>query len=157
VYSLNVTQLPQHLMNRLNTFQLKGLRKILNLKTTFVERSNTNNKVFQQANLIKNPQNTPNKNILTFETYIRNTQEALFKHLVRLPETDPVRQCTFEPNSAIPHIHTNRRVGRPRIRWEHDIASRIFTQNNLGTHYEFTQNPTNCYNIMEPLIRNRIL
>jgi len=157
VYSLNVTQLPQHLMNRLNTFQLKGLRKILNLKTTFVERSNTNNKVFQEANQIKNPNNVPNKNILTFETYIRNTQEALYKHIVRLPNSDPVRQCTLEPNSAIPHIHTNRRVGRPRIRWENDIASRIFTKNHLGTYQQFTQNTEECYNLMEPLIRNRTI
>lgn len=122
-----------------------------------MERSSTNIRVFEQANLIKKPRNLPNKNILTFETYIRNQQEALFKHIVRLPETDPLRQCTLEPNSAIPHIHTNRRVGRPRIRWEFDVARHIYTKHNLGTNYEFTHNPTNCLNTMEPLIRNRVI
>ena len=36
-------------MRRLDTFQLKGIRRILNLTTTFINRENTNEKIYQIA------------------------------------------------------------------------------------------------------------
>ena len=38
----------------LNTFQLKGLRKILQLHTTFINRSNTNEYMYKRANEVTN-------------------------------------------------------------------------------------------------------
>eukprot|EP00975_Prorocentrum_lima_P057474 12055194-Prorocentrum_lima.AAC.1 len=43
-------QLNKEHRDMLRTFQLKGLRKILRLKTTFIDHANTNKKVFAQAN-----------------------------------------------------------------------------------------------------------
>ena len=41
VYGLDCIKIPEDALNNLNAFQLKGLRKILNMNTTFVNRENT--------------------------------------------------------------------------------------------------------------------
>lgn len=61
VYGLESVMLTKALENRLDTLQLKGLRKILGIKTTFIDRGNTNNKVFEIANTFVNPRNKPEK------------------------------------------------------------------------------------------------
>ena len=50
LYGLESTQLNPAVTRRLETFQLKVLRKILRLDTTYVNRENTHNLVFQKAN-----------------------------------------------------------------------------------------------------------
>ena len=54
------------------------------------------------ANAIKNPDEKPGKNILTFQTYVENKQESLLKHLVRAensePETDLIKR---HPDSGV--------------------------------------------------------
>ena len=50
VYGLDCVHILKHVMSKLNTFQLKGLRKILGMKTTFVARRNANELVYQEAN-----------------------------------------------------------------------------------------------------------
>eukprot|EP00975_Prorocentrum_lima_P063427 12891496-Prorocentrum_lima.AAC.1 len=42
-------QLLKHHFNMLNVFQLKGLRSILRMKTTYVELGNTNLRVYARA------------------------------------------------------------------------------------------------------------
>ena len=71
VYGLESVMLPTQIMNKLNTFQSKGLRKILGMKTTFVERANTNKKVFEKANEIKNPKGIEGGNVKPFSRHIR--------------------------------------------------------------------------------------
>ena len=50
LYGLESAALNQTTLNKLDTFQLKGLRRILQLKTTVVHRANTNETVFEIAN-----------------------------------------------------------------------------------------------------------
>ena len=44
-------------MQRIDLFQLKGFRKILRMKTTFITRENTNNRVFEKANELMQTEN----------------------------------------------------------------------------------------------------
>ena len=67
VYGLEASHIPKFLMQKLNAFQLKGLRKILKLDTTYIDRSNTKTRVFSLANERKNPHHVPAKDIKTFE------------------------------------------------------------------------------------------
>ena len=48
--SLEALQPTQAAASKLDTFQLKGLRKILNMSTTYIDRANTNEEVFRRAN-----------------------------------------------------------------------------------------------------------
>jgi len=156
VYGLEVAHIPKFLMQKLNAFQLKGLRKILKLDTTFVDRSNTNTKVLTLANECKNPKHIPSKNIKTFEQYLYDKQKALIKHIVRLPEEDPLRQCTLEPRSMTPYIVSNRRVGRPRGNWAWSAFEHVFVDGNFGLREQFKHDPQGSLNKMEHAIRNRM-
>jgi len=49
IYGLESAELKQSGLQKLNTFQLKGLRQILRLVTTFIDRENSNTKVLQTA------------------------------------------------------------------------------------------------------------
>lgn len=91
VYGLESVMLTNSLRNKLNVLQLKGLRKILGIKTTYVERSNTNQKVFDTANAYRNPKHTPGKDIKPFSTYVSCQQHKLLAHTIRADEDDPVR------------------------------------------------------------------
>ena len=50
VYAFETATLNINAKKRIDAFQLKGLRQILKLKTTFVDRRNTNERVFELAN-----------------------------------------------------------------------------------------------------------
>jgi len=157
VYGLDTVELPPSLIEKLNVFQLKGLRKILKMDTTFINRANTNKKVFQKANDIKNPKKTPGKNIKTFRNYIEDKQEALLKHLVRADPKDPLRQATFEPESILPVIYTKRRVGRPRKQWTMETYRRLYFKNKRGTPQVWKMNPFNAIHSMTSDIKNRTI
>ena len=56
LYALKTVEIPANLVSKLEAFQLKGLRKILGMTTTFFNRANTNAEVFRRANLSVSPQ-----------------------------------------------------------------------------------------------------
>ena len=117
VYGLETIQIPKYLCNKLNTFQLKGLRKILGMRTTFIDRSNTNRRVLDVASRCVNPPKHPGKDVKIFSEYVSDKSQALLAHIIRSQPEDPMRQCTFEKDTNLPKIHINRRVGRPREQW----------------------------------------
>ena len=157
VYGLETIQLPQSVLSKLDAFQLKGIRKILNMKTTFITRANTNERVFERANVIANPKSKPNKNIRTFSHYVQGRQESLLKHIVRSSNEDPLRQCTLEYNRPIPFQVPKRRVGRPRLNWTNEGYKRIYLKNNLGIEQTWKADPHQAIWNMEAGIRNRSL
>ena len=80
VYGLESVMIPSFLMSKLNALQLNGLRKILNMKTTYIDRANTNQEVFRRANSYKNPLGQAGKNIRQFKEYINAQQCKLLGH-----------------------------------------------------------------------------
>ena len=57
IYGLETLELTEGVANMLNTTQLKGLRKILNMKTTFVDRANTYEVVYKKAQAVLRTKN----------------------------------------------------------------------------------------------------
>ena len=59
IYGLHTLVITDAMASKLNAFQLKGFRQIMKIKTTFVERSNTNEYVYGQVEqeLSKNKNN----------------------------------------------------------------------------------------------------
>ena len=157
VYGFDTVQIPPSLMSRLNTFQLKGLRKILQMKTTYITRANTNQKVFDKANAIFNPKHLPEKNIKPFGSYVIAKQESLFKHIVRSANEDPLRQATLSFNSPIPFTPITRCVGRPRANWSWETYKRLHVKHNYGDVDSWKVNPTTAVRSMELDIKNRVI
>ena len=157
VYGLEAVHLSQSVLNKFDVFQLKGLRKILGLTTTYINRTNTSKKVFEDANAIKNPNNVQGKNIKAFSTYVSQKQEALVKHTVRASADDPLRQCTFDPDVAVPIADDNRRTGRPRCKWAYSVLEKLHIQHGRGNKQHFKRNLYESCVELEYLICNRII
>ncbi len=49
MYGLESLQLPKSAHRRMDTFHLKGLRKLLRMETTYVNRANTNEEVYRRT------------------------------------------------------------------------------------------------------------
>ena len=81
LYGMESAQLNEPELKRLETFQLKALRKVLKMKTTYIDRNNTNIKVYQEANkkLAELPEFIKKKHkvkeITTFKQAYRKTEE----------------------------------------------------------------------------------
>ena len=155
VYGLDVVHLPKAVCNKLDSFQLKGLRKILRLDTTFINRANTNKRVFELANSIKNPEGRLNKDIRSFSSYVQSKQQAHVKHLVRAPNSDPIRQATLEPSTACPFIISNRRSGRPRGKCAEEVMRKLYLEHGYGDQAQFKENMAVACNAMREDIMSR--
>ena len=125
------------------------------MKTTYIDRANTNKKVFENANAALNTRRAGTKRIQTFSEYLHKKQETLLKHIVRLQNDDPLRQATLEPNSANPKQPVQRRVGRPRQQWVDNVYKRMWTSHCFGTADQYKQNPGTCIASMAPTIMRR--
>ena len=120
-YALETMQLTQAQLRSLDTFQLRGLRNILKLKTTYVDRENTNKRVIKAAEKILYPDNGKNrrtpKKLGKVSTQVKRAQQTLLAHTLREEDHKLTRKVTFHSGSAKAKIPSTKRVGRPRKHW----------------------------------------
>ena len=113
------------------------------MKTTYIDRSNTNRRVIDKAKEVKNPKHIEGKNILTFNEYVNKKQNELMAHTIRADDDDPLRGSTLIPGLPLP-ISCNfgkRRVGRPRASWAWDTLKDIYIKTGLGDKHSFKIDP----------------
>ena len=90
VYGLETLQFTEAQGRQLDTFQQRGLRKILGIAPTFIDRTNTNEDVLQIANKEKGADKDPTKaKIIPVTQMIENRKNALLGHVIRAGERDP--------------------------------------------------------------------
>ena len=110
LYRLESAQLTPAVQRRIEVFQLKGLRKILKLNTTYVERANTNAAVFRKANeAIRNetPEGKTAKLVKPFVTCYLNSRMNRLARIKKMPRDYPVRHIT------LPQHINNHTMGTP--------------------------------------------
>jgi hypothetical protein len=123
LYGLETVQATNAQLAKLDTFQLKGFRKILGITTTFVNRNNTNKKVFQKINkeVLKRGvrPDTAKYKIIPISEQVHLRKLKLLGHLIREKGRgySPMYDLTFQDTQLSPRISSNRRVGRPRGIW----------------------------------------
>ena len=111
----------------LNTFQLKGLRKILRLQTTYIQRHNTNTYVYKRANEELNaPTEGPDRRIKPLTEMLELRKLKLLGHVLSRNRQHPQHQVTFATQSALPRESSNHRVGRPRANWTLNTMSQAW-------------------------------
>ena len=136
LYGLESLEPTENIGRMLDVFQLKGLRKILNLHTTFVNRTNTNEFVYQQANdALEAPSVGPLRKIKPLTKILEDKRLKLLGHVLRRPRSHPQHQVTFDSFLARPKVPTLRRVGRPRKFW---------TTENMRKAWEIIQQADNA-------------
>jgi len=138
VYGFETATMNDNAKKRIDAFQLKGLRQILKLKTTFIDRRNTNERVFELANKAINEgtkHNNKKRKIKSFSKYLEEKTTGLFGHVLRAPDTDPIRDICFLQNSATPNISGDKRRGRPKLNWVitqmHQVWGKVKTEFRL--------------------------
>ena len=121
LYGLETAQLTQATIKTLDTFQLKGLRKILRMETTYVNRENSNDKVIQTANE-KIQQQGGNKEIKLFSEVYKDCKLKLYEDILNSDESSPVKQSTMQMDTLKDTQFDKRRVGRPRLKWNSETS-----------------------------------
>ena len=79
-----------------------------------------NAKVFEKAS------ENAGREIIPFSKMLEQRRVKLAGHVLRSSSTDPMRQISYQPDSASPCI-IGRRVGRPRQQWLHNTNVVIYT------------------------------
>ena len=112
VYGLESLELIESMRQKLDVFQLKGLRKILRMQTTYVNRANTTQVVYEQA-----AQVCGYNAVVKLSEYYKQSKLRLFAKILQDGPEDPRMVVTFEPGTLHQHDHGKRRVGRPKQNW----------------------------------------
>ena len=116
LYGLDSLQLNEPQLKRLDIFQLKILRKILKLKTTYIDRNNTNEKVFEIANRRLQEEKT-DASIKPFRAAYRASK---LKRLARTiqKDGDDIQNITFKNIDTLEAREPpNRKRCRPKHKW----------------------------------------
>ena len=117
LYGLETIHLTQAMQKKINAFQLRGIRRILGLDSTYVNRANTNDLVLRKANEEMEKYKPNSNKIKLFSELVREKRIKLAGHILRTSEDDPLRQVSYKPNSANTYEICKRRVGGPRQNW----------------------------------------
>jgi hypothetical protein len=155
---LESAQLNQGTVDKLDVFQLKGLRKILRMDTTYVNRSNSNDKVFEAANRAC-PQGKP---IQRFSETYRRRKLLLYQSIVKLHPRDPMKGVVMDPETLRPRTYEHKRVGRPRLNWaaetsrEYWAAIQTFLPQHLKGRGLNFDNPRHAQAIREAAEANTV-
>ena len=95
------------------------------MDTTYIERHNTNNKVFEEANnKMKEERNTDNK-VTSFVDIYKKLKRKRAMRIIRLEGT-PIYKVSFAGGKLRKRIHPHRRVGRPRMNWTEETIREIW-------------------------------
>ena len=133
LYSLETIQLTKSEQNRLDAWQHKMLRRILNVPPTHLDRTWTNQRV---VNTLTQAHNYTHVSLSAKWTSRKLT---LLGHILRATSADPMREVLFHPHTNIPRQEHIRRVGKPRAHWlietlqdayKHIHPDRVFDANN---------------------------
>ena len=75
---------------------MKGLRKIMKIPPTFIDRTHTNESVFKQVNEEIKKHNKSSKPIVKVTDMIKNRKLKLLGHIIRRDDSDPPSSSHFQ-------------------------------------------------------------
>ena len=119
VYGLESAVMNESVKHKLDVFQLRGLRKILHIHTTFVDRSQDNNRIMSTAQKAIDEQTTEGKTakqIQKISKVYEGRKVNLLSKIILEDEGSPMKAMTFEPGTTKP-TKVNARIGQPRVKW----------------------------------------
>ena len=123
MYGLETIHLTKTMYKEIDGFQYRGLRKILGMHSTFINRANTNRKLLETATAAAFPTPGDRRRTVCFSEYHQRRHAKLLGHVLRSANDDPLRQLSFMPYSATRIDYGKRRRGHPRQNWLHFTKS----------------------------------
>ena len=140
LYGLETVHLTQSLQQKVNAFQLRGLRKILGLSTTFINTANTNESVLQTANDVMGVAPGSMPKVKLFSDLLKDRRVKLAGHILRSENSDPLRRVSYEPDSAETFRVAKRRIGGPRQLWTVYTNKYAWERTHRGVEFENDEN-----------------
>jgi len=113
LYGLESAQLIPSVLKKLETFQLKVLRKILKIDTTYINRVNSNASIFNRINTTMEAEGKSKRVISFVDAYNKIKRKRAIKIINQ--ENTSIYNVSFENGKFRKWTHKNRRVGRPRM------------------------------------------
>ena len=119
LYGLETIHLTTGRLKKVDAFKLRCLRRILGLAPTCIDRANTNMAVLQKASAIAYPNAQDHRSLKPFGKLYNERRASLLGHIIRACDSDPLRQISFEPQTANRVQYGKKRCGRLRQNWLH--------------------------------------
>ena len=117
---------------------MKGLRKILGIPPTFIDRTQTDESVRQK---IKDEYEIE---VIPLTEILKGRRLKLLGHVIRAEETDPLKEVTFNRETMEVKTIGWRRVGRPKVHWIHTVMETAWNEIR-HSHPEELQEYDNLY------------
>ena len=136
LYGLESAHINDSVIKKLEVFQLKALRKVLRLKTTYIDRSNTNSSIYETANRklseITNKK-IKAKPIVTFREAYRASK---IKRLVRILNNQGglADKLTFQDGLET-WKYPGTRQGRPKNTWANQALKEVWERVKIDSEF----------------------
>merc|ERR1711966_616074 len=140
LYGLESAQLIPSVLKKLETFQSKVLRKIFKIDTTYINRVNSNVSIFNRINTMMEQEGRRKRVISFVDAYNKIKRKKAIK--VMNQENTSIYNVSFEHGKLRKWIHSNRRVGRPRMNWTEETINEIWDivkRKNENERFRYTQ------------------
>jgi len=119
LYGLETIHLMGAMLKKTDAFQMRCLRRILKIPSTFIDRQNSNKVVLQRCTAILYANQGDQREFELFSQSCLHRKSKLLGHVLRAGPEDPMRQISFQPNNAIRVPYGRKQVGRPKQNWLH--------------------------------------
>ena len=131
MYGLETLVMNTAIKNKLDVFQLKCMRKILQLPTTYINRSYTNEHIRTQiSNKLKDSNRKP---LTTLSTYHQRMRIKHLQQLIIEGNAEPGAAVTFDIVTFKPIDHGKKRVGQPRLNWYKETMADLWKETKANT------------------------
>ena len=97
---------------------------------------NVDERVYDEATKVAYPRDSDNRKVQRFSLFHANRKAKLMGHIARTENNDPLRQITFQADTAYRIQYGKKRVGKPRQNWIHQTKKYIYTQKLGYTSYQ---------------------
>ena len=115
MYGLETVVMNTRVKHMLDAFQLKCLRKILKVPTTYIDRQFSNDNVRTQINnRLKEAKKKPMETLTAFH---QRTRIHYLAKLIHKGHREPGTAVTMDPVTLAAIDHGKKRVGKPRLNW----------------------------------------
>ena len=113
-YGLETLQLTEGLLKCLDAFLMRGMRKLLKIPSTYIDRTNTNEHVWKLAHeKLSAVRPNPLEPMKRISDIIQARQQTLLGHVIRCAAADPMKIVSFKNEELEPIEDITRRVGHP--------------------------------------------
>ncbi len=137
LYGLETVFLTEARLKRIDSLQYRGIRKILQVPTTFIDRTYSNSKLIELSNnLIDTFSKYRPNHIKPFSEYWKHKCGKLLGHVIRSNDDNPIRQTTLLDGSAKEIPSGKRRVGKPRKDWLNETKKYVFQKIHPGRVFQ---------------------